>query len=45
MKEMMEITKEEYEALLEDQKQLRHLECNGVDNWEGFSHYSWDEEE
>ena len=34
---------------LEDMKdshaQLSHLEALGVDNWEGYSHYSWDEED
>jgi len=35
-KEMVEITKEEYESLLEDRNWLRALESAGVDNWEGY---------
>jgi hypothetical protein len=30
------ITREEYDALLNDSKFLRALEAAGVDNWEGF---------
>lgn len=34
----IEITVEEYEALLADSKMLRALESAGVDNWEGFQY-------
>jgi len=34
----IEITTEEYEALLADSKMLRALESAGVDNWEGFQY-------
>jgi len=36
MEEMIEITKKEYESLLEDRKWLYALEAAGVDNWEGY---------
>jgi len=36
MEEMIEITKEEYESLLNDRKWLYALEGAGVDNWEGY---------
>jgi hypothetical protein len=39
------ISKQKYEELLDDQRQLDHLRGLGVDNWEGYSHYSWDESE
>lgn len=35
-KEMITITKEEYEQLLDDSKKLNCLECCGVDNWGGW---------
>lgn len=35
--EYVEITVEEYEALLEDSKMLYALEAAGVDNWDGYS--------
>lgn len=44
MEEMIEITKKEYDRLLADSRQLAHLEANGVDNWEGYSRPSDDEE-
>jgi hypothetical protein len=31
------ITREEYDALLQDSKFLQALEAAGVDNWEGYS--------
>lgn len=31
------ITLAAYESLVRDRKMLRHLEANGVDNWEGYS--------
>jgi hypothetical protein len=34
--EMVEITKEEYERLLEDSEKLSCLEACGVDNWQGY---------
>ena len=34
----------EYEELKEAAKQLAHLERLGVDNWECYSYYTWDEE-
>jgi hypothetical protein len=36
-KEMVTITKAEYEKLLEDSDWLNCLEQAGVDNWEGYS--------
>lgn len=36
MEEMIEITKKEYENLLEGSKWIRALEAAGVDNWEGY---------
>ena len=36
MNELVEITKEEYSKLLEDQRWLQALESAGVDNWEGY---------
>lgn len=38
MKEMVTISKLEYEALLEDKMWLEALEQSGVDNWKGFSY-------
>lgn len=32
----IEIEKEEYDQLIQDQKILRALEGGGVDNWEGY---------
>lgn len=34
--EMIEISKFEYNELLESQKLLNALEAAGVDNWEGY---------
>ena len=34
--EMIAITREEHDQLVEDQKWLRALEAAGVDNWEGI---------
>ena len=34
--EKIEITEEEYESLLADQRKLFALEGAGVDNWEGY---------
>ena len=34
--EVIEISKKEYKQLIEDQKLLRALEGDGVDNWEGY---------
>ena len=38
------LTMKEYDKFNEAYKQLNHLINNGVDNWDGYSHYSWDEE-
>lgn len=35
-KEMITITKKEYEQLLDDSRKLSCLECCGVDNWGGW---------
>lgn len=35
-KEMVTITKSEYEELLDDSRKLSALECMGVDNWCGY---------
>lgn len=37
-KEMVMITKEEYESLLEDSAWLNALESAGVDNWNGYDY-------
>lgn len=34
--EMIEISQEEYDQLIKDQKWLRALEAAGVDSWEGY---------
>jgi hypothetical protein len=39
------ISRKEYESLKEDAALLAHLEANGVNNWEGYSHPSWDDED
>ena len=36
MEEMVTITKDEYESLIEDSKKLNALEIMGVDNWCGY---------
>lgn len=36
-KEMITITKEEYDSLMEAQNTLWMLEAHGVDNWVGYS--------
>jgi hypothetical protein len=36
--EMVIITKEEYESLLEDSKFLLCLQGAGVDNWQGYDY-------
>jgi len=36
-KEMITITKQEYDFLVEDSEWLTCLENAGVDNWEGYS--------
>lgn len=36
MEEKIEISKSEYEELIEDQKLLHALQGAGVDNWEGY---------
>jgi len=36
MEETIEITKKEYEKLLEDSRWLQALRANGVDNWEWY---------
>lgn len=33
---MIELTQEEYNQLIRDQRFLRALEAAGVDNWEGY---------
>ena len=33
---IVELTKAEYDSLVEDQNFLRCLEAAGVDNWEGY---------
>jgi hypothetical protein len=35
--EMVTISKEKYESLLDDQHKLECLEAAGVDNWQGYS--------
>jgi hypothetical protein len=35
--EMVQISKEEYEQLLEQQAKLTALEVAGVDNWDGYA--------
>lgn len=42
---LVTITKERYTSLLEDEAQLRHLEALGVDNWEGYSSYTDEDED
>ena len=37
-KEMVTITKEEYESLLEDSEWRNALERAGVDNWDGYDY-------
>lgn len=37
MGDVVILTKEEYESLLEDQQKLEALESYGVDNWSGYS--------
>jgi hypothetical protein len=32
------ISKERYERLLDKERKLSALECGGVDNWEGYSY-------
>lgn len=44
MSDTVTISKKEYDELIEDQTQLRHLEANGVDNWDNYSHYTWDQD-
>lgn len=39
--EMIEITRKEYNKLLEAQAWLRSLNTAGVDNWEGYG-YAWE---
>jgi ERCC4-related helicase len=41
VKELVVITKEEFDALNESSKMLSALEEAGVDNWEGY-HYAYD---
>lgn len=41
----VEITRAEYERLLYAERQLNHLESEGVDNWEGYSRVSRYEED
>lgn len=41
----VEITRAEYERLLYAQRQLDHLESEGVDNWCGYSRVSRYEED
>lgn len=36
MEEVVEISKKEYESLLDDQSFLSALRAAGVDNWEGY---------
>ncbi len=36
MEEYVEITRTEYNELLEDKKFLEALQAAGVDNWEGY---------
>ena len=38
MEERINISKKEYIELVEESRLLRHLQANGVDNWEGYSH-------
>lgn len=45
MSTQVTISKAEYDNLIQDQKFLRHLEANGVDNWEGYSHPDNEEDE
>lgn len=39
------ITVEQFNEFQKAWLQLNHLINNGVDNWRGYSHYFWDEEE
>lgn len=43
--EMITITKKEYDELVEADLQLNHLQNSGVDNWDGYSYYTCNEEE
>jgi len=36
-KELITITKKEYNQLLKDSRFLNYLDSAGVDNWEGYS--------
>ena len=40
---LVTITEKEYRKLLDDSRQLKWLEQNGVDNWQGYSRYPSDE--
>lgn len=37
MNKKIEITQKRYDGLLESERKLEALECNGVDNWCGYS--------
>lgn len=39
------ISKARYKELVDAERLLNHLEANGVDNWEWYSHPDDDEEE
>ena len=43
--ETVTITRKEYEGLIEDSRFLDHLIANGVDNWEGYSRPSDEDED
>lgn len=42
---VVHLTLKQYKCLLDDSVMLRHLEANGVDNWEGYSRPSKVEED
>jgi len=43
--ETIVISHDRYLELMEAEAQLCHLESLGVDNWEGYSYYKWDDED
>ena len=45
MEELITITKQEYDRLIDDSNFLNRLRAAGVDNWEGFGFACEDEEE
>lgn len=41
----MEISEKRYNKLIDDSRQLAHLEALGVDNWEGYSYWNDEDED